>query len=311
MLALLHHDASDAVQALLAARSSVDLTVRWCPVADRAGLLRALADVDVLLHVLDPVTDEVLAAAPRLRLVQKLGSGVNTIDLDAARRRGVAVANTPGANAPAVAEHTLLLLLAALRHLPVYDAATRRGLGWAVDPALADHTGEVAGRTIGLVGFGAVARRLEPALTALGARVLHTARTPDGSGWLPLDDLLGIADVISLHLPLTGQTKGVLDARRLELLRRGAVLVNTARGGLIDQPALVDSLRRRHLGAAGLDVFADEPIAPDDPLLTLDNVVLTPHVAWNTPETLRRCLDVAFENCRRLGAGEPLLHRVV
>jgi len=310
MKVLLHHDAGPAVVAELERHRSPTFDVTWCPVHDRSRFRELLADTEVLLHVLDPVTEEVLAGAPRLRLVQKLGVGVNTIDLDAARRRGIAVANLPGSNAGAAAEHTLLLLLAVLRRLPEHDAATRAGQGWSMDPALADRLGEVAGRTVGLVGHGDIARRLEPVLTAMGATVLHTSRTPDGPAWRPLDDLLAVSDVVSLHLPLTDETRGVLDARRVALLRPTAVLVNTARGGLVDQAALTAALAGGRLAGAGLDVFADEPIAPDDPLLRLPNVVLTPHVAWLTVETLARCLALAGEQCRRLSLGERLVHRV-
>ena len=210
-----------------------------------------------------------------------------------------------------MAEATLLLMLACLRRLPDWDAATRRGRGWPNDPDLADRMGELAGRTVGLVGYGDIARRLEPVLRALGAGVVHHARRSDRPGWRPLDDLLAEVDVVSLHVPLSEETAGLIDRRRLGLLRPGAVLVNTSRGGVVEQAALVEALGSGRLGAAGLDVFATEPVDPADPLLRLDNVVLMPHVAWLTTETMARCLDVAFENVRRLAAAEPFLHRVV
>lgn len=311
---VLHHDTGPAVRGLFdrrAAASTVPLRVQVCSVDDRAAYGVAMAGADVLLHVLDPVTEEVVAAAPRLRLVQKLGVGVNTIDLDACRARGIAVCNMPGTNAAAVAEATLLLMLACLRRLPDWHARVRAGRGWPADPALADRMGELAGRTVGLVGYGDIARRLEPVLVALGATVVHHARRSDRPGWRPLDELLATADVVSLHVPLTEETAGLLDRRRLGLFRPGAVLVNTARGGVIDQEALVEVLSSGRLAAAGLDVFAVEPLEGADPLLRLDNVVLMPHVAWQTTETMARCLDVAFDNVRRLAAGKPLLHRVV
>ena len=322
---LLHHEAGPAVLALLdhhaSARAAVPapgsgpaplrVQVRVCGVDDRDAFLAAVSGADVLLHVLDPVTEEVLAAAPRLRLVQKLGVGVNTIDLESCRARGVAVCNMPGTNAPAVAEATLLLMLACLRRLPDWHARTSRGHGWPTDPALADRMGELAGRSVGLVGYGDIARRLEPVLVALGATVVHHARRADRPGWRPLDELLATVDVVSLHLPLTGETEGLLGRRRLGLLRPGAVLVNTARGGVVDQAALVEALASGRLAAAGLDVFAREPLDRSDPLLGLENVVLMPHVAWLTNGTMARCFDVAFDNVGRLAAGQPLLHRVV
>lgn len=311
MKALLHFDAGPAVLALLDRYRSTELTIDWCPVADRGRLATALAATDVLLHVLDPVTELELGLAPRLRLVQKLGVGVNTIDLGAASARGVAVANMPGVNTAAAAEHTVALLLAVLRRLPVYHAATAAGAGWAVDAAVGDTTGEVAGRTVGLVGHGAIARRVERVLTAMDATVLHTSRTPDGPSWRSLDELVATCDVVSLHVPLTPETAGLLSAERIAHMKPGAVVLNTARGGVVDQAALTAALQSGHLRGAGLDVFADEPTRGDEALLSLPNVVLTPHVAWLTVETVDRCLAVAVENCRRLATGEELLHRVV
>lgn len=309
--AVLHHDAGPVVEGLLARHRSDWLDLAWTPVRDRTGLADALRGADVLLHVLDPVDGATMDLAPGLRLIQKLGVGVNTIDLEAARARGIAVCNQPGVNGVAAAEHTIALLLAALRRLPEYHDATRAGHGWAVDPLVGETCGEVAGRTVGLVGYGSIARRVERVLLALDATVLHTTRGDDGSPtWRPLDELLAASDVVSLHVPLTPDTAGLLDARRLGLLRPGAVLVNTARGGLVDQAALVTALRTGRLAAAGLDVFADEPTRPDDPILACERVVLTPHVAWLTAETLARCLDRAVENCRRLHAGEELADRV-
>jgi phosphoglycerate dehydrogenase-like enzyme len=260
------------------------------------------------------VTPDVLAAAPKLRLVQKIGVGVNTIDLDAAEARGVAVCNLPGTNAPAVAELTLLLMLAALRRLPRLDAAVRAGQGWSLDPALQDHFGELGGRTVGLVGYGAVPRLLAPVLLALGCRVLYAARTakPDAlAERRPLAELLAESDVVSLHVPLTPETERMIDAASIARMRPGAVLVNTARGGLVDQAALAEALAGGRLGAAGLDVFAEEPaVDPAEKLFRLDNVVLTPHIGWLTTGTFDRSLALAAENCRRLRDGKELLHRV-
>jgi phosphoglycerate dehydrogenase-like enzyme len=165
----------------------------------------------------------------------------------------------------------------------------------------------------GLVGFGAVPSLLAPVLRALGARVLYTARSPKHTAeaeYRELDTLLAEADIVSLHVPLTTATSGLLNARRLAAMRPGAVLINTARGALVDEAALLDHLERGHLAGAGLDVFVDEPLPADHPLLRRPEVVLAPHVAWLTGETLSRSLEVAVENCRRLAAGEPLLHRV-
>jgi phosphoglycerate dehydrogenase-like enzyme len=167
---------------------------------------------------------------------------------------------------------------------------------------------------VGFVGYGASASRLGAALEALGAQVIYTARSekPELPGrFTPLDALLAEADIVSLHLPLTDETEKLIDAKTLAAMKPGAVLINTARGGLVDEAALLVALSSGRLRGAGLDVFAQEPVDPANPLLALPNVVVAPHMAWLTPETLDRSLGVAFENCRRLAAGEPLLHQVV
>jgi phosphoglycerate dehydrogenase-like enzyme len=286
------------------------------PEEDVAKFASDLRDAEILLHILRPATEEVLRGAPRLRLVQKIGVGVDTIDLEAAQRRGVAVANMPGTNTQAVAEAALMLMLAALRNLPGLDRECRVGNGWTPEQEAQERRntlGELCGRTVGLVGAGAVASRLVGPLEGLGARVIYADRRerPNlGIERHDLDDLLEASDVVSLHLPLTPETEGLIDQRALARMKPAAVLINTARGGLVEETALVEALTSGRLLAAGLDVLAEEPPPPDHPLLSLDNVVLTPHVAWLTQETLSRSFDVALENIRRLRDGRDLLFRV-
>ena len=278
---------------------------------DEAEPLDAVAsEITALLHVLTPVTADFIASAPRLKLIQKLGVGVNTIALDAAGDHGVAVCNMPGTNSQAVAEMALSLMMAVLRRTCFFDARTRVGEGWTADPSELDSVGEIGGRTVGLVGFGNSAQLLAPGLAALGAKVVYIARSRRDVPYefWPLDRLVAEADVVSLHMPLTDETRGVIDPLAM---KRGAVLVNTARGELVDQARLVEALTSGHLRGAGLDVFAEEPLPRGNPLLGLPNAVLAPHIAWLTPETLMRSLTVAHENCRRLAAGAPLLHQVV
>ena len=311
MRVLLHYNAGPALRARLGALPS--LAVGFAAEGDDAALFAALPGAEVLWHVLQPCTAAVIDAAPRLRLIQKIGVGVNTIDLAAARARGIAVCNLPGTNSRAVAEMALLLMLAALRRLPQFDAGLRAGK-WGAAPAVQDRLGELGGRCVGLVGFGAVPAILAPVLAALGCRVIYTARAKKPElpyEYFDLNGLLAEADVVSLHVPEVAETAGMIDAAALGRMKRGAELVNTARGGLVDEAALLAALRDGQLGAAGLDVFAREPTPADNPLLGLDNVVVSPHVAWVTGETFARSFDIAAENIRRLGAGEDLLHRVV
>ncbi|WP_338425046.1 NAD(P)-dependent oxidoreductase [Sphingopyxis kveilinensis] len=278
---------------------------------DEAAPLDGVAsDITALLHVLTPVTPEFIASAPKLKLIQKLGVGVNTIALDAARDHGVAVCNMPGTNSQAVAEMALSLMMAVLRRTCFFDARTRAGEGWTADPSELDSVGEIAGRTVGLVGFGHSAQRLAPVLAALGAKIVYTARSPCDVPYhfLPLDQLLADSDIVSLHIPLTEETRASIDPFAM---KKGAVLVNTARGELVNEARLVEALTSGYLRGAGLDVFAEEPLPRGNPLLSLPNAVLAPHIAWLTPETLVRSLTVAHENCRRLAAGDTLLHQVV
>jgi phosphoglycerate dehydrogenase-like enzyme len=314
MKVVLHTAAGPILAARLRALAAEGLEIVACPEADDAGFAAHMREAEVLWHVLKPATASVIASAPRLRLIQKIGTGVNTIDLDAARTRGIPVCNLPGTNAKAVAEMTLLLMLAALRRLPLLDRATRAGRGWELDAGLQDGFAELGGRTVGLVGYGAVPRALAPVLHALGCRILYTARSEKREAlgeWRALPALLAEADIVSLHLPLTPKTERLIDAGAIARMRPGAILVNTARGGLVDQRALGAALESGRLAAAGLDVFAQEPVPPDEALLRLDNVVLAPHVAWMTQGTFDRSLTLAAENCRRLAEGRELLFRVV
>ncbi|ORV97546.1 2-hydroxyacid dehydrogenase [Mycobacterium kyorinense] len=287
------------------------LDIRWCAGDDDNAFYHELPDAEVIWHVLRPLSGDDLRGAPKLRLVHKLGAGVNTIDVQAATELGIAVANMPGANAPSVAEGAVLLMLAALRRLPVLDRLTREGRGWPSDPQLGETVRDIGGCTVGLVGYGNIAKHVGQIVAAMGATVLHTSTRDDGlPGWRTLAELLAASDIVSLHLPLTASTHHLLGRDQLAAMKPGAVLVNTSRGELIDEAALVDALRSNGLAAAGLDVFAVEPVPPDNPLLRLDNVVLTPHVSWYTADTMRRYLIEAVANCCRLRDGQQLAHVV-
>jgi phosphoglycerate dehydrogenase-like enzyme len=306
-----HYEAGPALAAQLAALEGV--TVELCAEADEARFAALLPATEVLWHVLKPVTAAVMDAAPALKLIQKIGVGVNTIDVEAAKARGIAVCNLPGTNAPAVAEMTLLLMLGALRQAARFDAATRAGTGWSQPAAVQDQLRELGGLTVGLIGAGAVPRALAPVLRALGCRLLYTATAPkpDGPGdYRTLDALLAESDLVSLHAPLTPTTRHLIGAEAIARMKPGAVLVNTARGGLVDTAALAAALTSGRLSAAGIDVFEAEPVAPGNPLLALPNVLLAPHTAWLTTGTFARSFVLAAENCRRLREGAALLHRV-
>ena len=289
-----------------------DMMVHYCDQADEVGFRRMLPGTEAIWHVLKPISADHIAHTPTLKLIQKIGVGVNTIDLEAARAAGVAVCNMPGTNAQAVAEMTLLLMLSALRQAPQLDRLCRSGT-WVPDETVRESLGEVAGRTVGLVGYGEIPARLAPMLEAVGATVVYTAQSdkPVRYQRLALEQLLRTADIVSLHIPLTTETEGLLGSDRLSLMKTGAILINTARGALVDEAALYQALLSGKIAAAGLDVFDPEPALPDNPLLALKQVVVSPHIAWLTRETFRRSLDIAIQNTRSIMTGAPLQHRIV
>lgn len=311
--AVLHYSVSESVRKRIQAQAPGWLELVVLDVEDCRALEAEIRDAEVLLHVLSPVDASMMESAPRLRLIQKIGIGVDAIDREAAARRGIRVATMPGTNSQAVAEMTLGLMLAVLRRITVLDQATRRGAGWRLDPEALDQSGEISGRTVGFLGFGAIPRVLAPVLRVLGARILYHDLIPapgDIGEWKDFDALLEGCDILSLHAPLTPETRSIINARAFSRMRTGSILVNTARGGLVDEAALIDALQTCRLAGAGLDTFESEPIAPSSKLLDCENVVMTPHVAWLTRETIGRSLDVAFDNCARLRDGRPILHLV-
>jgi glyoxylate reductase len=254
-----------------------DVGVEWPVKGPRAG-------VEVLAVVAATVDDDLLDLLPDLRLVASYGVGYDGIDVEACARRGVAVTNTPEALGIATADLTMALVLATRRRLVEGDRFVREGKwesGWVVGELLGD---EIGGATLGIVGLGRIGSAVAARARAFGMTVLHTRRTNDGSAdRRELDDLLRESDVVTLHAPLTDETRGLLDARRLALLRDGSCLVNTSRGAIVDEDALVAELASGRL-RAGLDVFVHEPDVPQA-LLDLPNVVLSPHVGSATRAT--------------------------
>jgi glyoxylate reductase len=246
----------------------------------RDELLAAVAGADGLVTVpVDRVDAPLLdAAGPRLRIVAQYGVGYDNVDLDAARTRGVAVANTPDVLAVASAEFAMALVLALLRRVAEGDRVVRRGGRWSLAPTFMLGAG-LGGRTLGIVGLGRIGHEVARLAEAHGMRVVHRSR----SSGIPLEQLLAEADVVSLHTPLTAETRHLIDERALALMRRDAFLVNTSRGAVVDEQALVAALVDRRIAGAALDVYEDEPDVPAA-LRELENVVLTPHLASATLE---------------------------
>jgi phosphoglycerate dehydrogenase-like enzyme len=311
MKVLFHYDAGDQLRESVARFASEGLDVVCCPEGVDQPFATELANTEVLWHVLQPITAQVIERAPRLRLIQKIGVGVNTIDLEAAKAKGIAVCNMPGTNSQAVAEMSLLLMLSALRKQTRINNVCRSGQ-WAVDRESKETFGEICGRTVGFVGYGEIPKRLTPVLMAMGASVVYTATKAQDCPvpFLSLEELLQTADIVSLHAPLTSVTQKMINAQRIQTMKTGSILINTARGGLVDEDALYRALQCGKLSAAGLDVFYEEPVRKNNRLLSLDNVSVTPHIAWLTNETLTRSIGVAVENSMAIMKGEKLSFQI-
>lgn len=254
----------------------------------------------------------VLDALPKLRYIGTLATGYNTIDVRAAREKGVTVCNVPLYCVETVAQLTLALLLALCNRVEHLSAVTRSG-GWN-DAVEATHTTapilELSGKTLGILGFGNIGRAVAQLGLALGMRVLVHSRTqralPAGCTWCGFETLFETADVVSLHCPLTDETHGIVSASVLARMKPTALLINTARGALVDENALADALNSGRLAGAGLDVMAEEPPRPDHPLLTAKNCLITPHIAWASREARLRLIEAVAGNLRAFLAGQPV-----
>ena len=271
--------------------------IRWVDGPDREKLLAAVPEADALLvRSATTVDEEVLAAAPRLKIVARAGVGLDNVDVDAATARGVLVVNAPTSNIHSAAEHALALMLSAARQIPAADA-TLRERTWKRSSFSGT---EIFGKTVGVVGLGRIGQLVAQRLAAFGTEVIAydpyvpPARAAQlGIEMMPLDDLLARADFISVHLPKTPETAGLIGTEALTKVKPGVVIVNAARGGLIDEQALADAINAGKVRAAGLDVFATEPCT-DSPLFDLPQVVVTPHLGASTEEAQDRAgTDVA------------------
>jgi phosphoglycerate dehydrogenase-like enzyme len=276
-------------------------------VSDRgdAAQAAALDRADYAIAVTVPFRGANLPTHDRLKMMHKWGAGYDAIDVAALRARGIPLLRTAGANANYVAELALALMIMSRRNLARADRALRSGT-WEAEKHWADSS-SLFGKTVGLVGYGAIARALEGLLAGFGCTVLKTTRRPGaGDDFVPLPVLFERADVISLHVPLSDETRGMVDGALLSRMKPDAILVNTARGGLVDEAALVRTLEARAIGGAGLDVYATEPLPPNHPLLRLDNVVLTPHLGGKVRENLVGVVAHIVRNISLFDAGKPL-----
>ncbi|MGZ3181741.1 MAG: D-2-hydroxyacid dehydrogenase [Telluria sp.] len=302
-------------------RASLDATIRppafahsWTdyPATDAAQVTERLRGATICVTNKVPVRAEHLAQLPELRMIAVAATGTDNVDLAAARTRGIVVSNIRNYSLGAVPEHCFALILALRRNLLAYraDVEARR---WEASPrfCLFDHPiRDLQGSTLGVVGFGALGQRVAALGRAFGMEVIVASRSPVAAPdvrQLPLEELLQEADVVSLHLPLTDQTRHLIGARELGLMKRGALLINTARGGLVDEAALAQALTAGTLAGAGFDVLSKEPPEPGNPLLALrlPNFLLTPHNAWASAQAMQTLADMLVDNLEAFAAGAP------
>lgn len=277
---------------------------------DRPALLERLRDVDaVMVRNMTTVDRAFLDAAPRLRVIGRIGVGLDNLDLRAINERGIVVCYPPEENAVSVAEHVFALLLSLARHIPAADRCVREGR-WDRSRYIGI---ELAGRTLGILGLGRIGFRVAVRARAFGMRVLaydphlvgqHPAVTETGTELTSLEDVLSRSDVITLHLPLTEETRHLINAERLAMMKPGALIINTSRGSTVDEAALSEALRSGQLGGAALDVREQEPPG-ESPLHDLPNVLLTPHIASWTEESLHRVISTVTADVARVLDGQP------
>ena len=273
-----------------------------------ADTIARLRDADAVINIRSSVQfpRQVLAACPNLKLLSVWGTGVDHVDLAAAAELGITVSNTPGYGAPYVSEHALALALAVSRRIVQNDRRIREG-GWA-----AGFIDELYGKTLGVVGAGAIGRRMIQLGQGIGMEVIAWTVNPSperaaeyGVEFLPLENLLQQSDVVSLHVALSPLTEGFIGREQLALMKPGAILVNVARGAVVDEAALLEALTEGRIAGAGLDVFETEPLPPGHPFTRLDNVVLSPHAGSMAYNGTMRGLEMAIENLETFAAGRP------
>ena len=272
-------------------------------------IIDRIREADAIINIRSAVSfpREVLAACPHLKLLSVWGTGVDHVDLAAAEELGITVANTPGYGAPYVSEHALALALAVSRQIVTNDRRIREG-GWA-----AGFIDELYGKTLGVVGTGAIGRRMVQLGQGIGMNVVAWTFNPTperareyGVEFLDLDELLRVSDVVSLHVALTPDSHGMIGREQLALMKPTSILVNVARGAVVDEAALVETLQQGAIAGAGLDVFKVEPLPPGHPLTLLDNVVLAPHAGSMAYNGTMRGLEMSIENLEQFAAGSPV-----
>ena len=270
-------------------------------------IIRRIADAEIVITNKTPITAQTFAACPQIRYVGVLATGYNVVDVEAARRRGIAVANVPTYGTMAVAQHTFALLLELCHHVGAHNAAVQQGR-WTNgrDFCFWDYPlTELCGKTLGVIGYGRIGQAVANIARALGMQVLACSAR-GGENQVSLDEVIAQSDVISLHCPLTKENEKFINRQTIARMKDGVMIVNTARGQLIDEEALRDALLCGKVSGAAVDVASAEPIRAENPLLGLPNCIITPHIAWAPKESRQRLMDVAVSNLEAFLKGEPV-----
>lgn len=278
--------------------------------------LRGLKDAEVLVPLHEEVDEELLSHTPRLRIVARLGVGYDRIDVEVCTKRGIYVTYTPNVLSNAVAELTFGLMLCLSRRIIEADRYVRTEWAKAGRPTLPLRE-DLYGKTLGIIGLGRIGTEVARRAKAFGMRIVYydKVRRPEierelGATYLSLDDLLKMSDFVSFHVPLTPETSSLIGEEELRRMKKTAYIINTSRGKVIDEEALIKALEEHWIAGAGLDVFAVEPLPLDSPLIKMDNVVLTPHMGTHTVETRRLMVSTVAEDIRRVLTGKPPLNQV-
>lgn len=287
-------------------------TIAFAETNERLEHAQMVGSADFIIAAGTFVDAALIQSAPHLKMIQKWGVGVDKIDLEAARQAGVTVAITTGASSAPVAEHTIMLMLAVYRRLPLAHRSLAQGQ-W-IPAALRTMCFQIAGKTIGLLGFGNIAKHVAQRLTGFEAHVIYNSRTradPQTEqrynvAYVDYETLLRESDILCILIPSNPETHHLINAAVIAKMKKGAVLINTARGEIIDEHALIDALRSGQLGGAGLDTFEGEPPRADNPLLHMDQVVVTPHSAGGVFDNVANIVNHAFRNIEKFAAGQAL-----
>jgi phosphoglycerate dehydrogenase-like enzyme len=303
------HRAFGPTEAVRKLREVADVTIYEEPFPSQDALVEALQGVPCVIANRERThfTAPLLARLPDLRLISNTGSHFYHVDVEAATRQGIILANAPGGSSPSVAEMAIAFIIALVRRIPQTDAAMRRG-EWPIELF-----GSVQGKTLGIFGMGKIGTRVARAAIALemdvvawGPTLTDERAAASGVRRVEIDDLLRTSDFVSIHLPLTTLSRGLISRERIGLMKPSAYLINTARAAIVDEEALVEALRERRIAGAALDVFLQEPLPADSPIRRLDNVLLSPHAGWTTHESYGPWIEMTVENVLAYLAGSPI-----